>query len=122
LEPSAFSFNHWQTMPHARAIAGIRTFGEFVTRIGTPLVNAAADTLSNLTRQCCASNGHVIGASHAADAVVDWGDQATGDRPAVDVQFKYRKINAKAGATGATLLALRHGKRGLKGDPAAGTP
>jgi hypothetical protein len=87
-------------------MAGIAAFFKFTARRGTPLVNAATYLLANLAREGGATSGHVVGASHATGAVVDFNAQASGHLSAHVVEFVHRKIDAKTCAASPATRAI----------------
>ena len=58
-------------MASARAFAGRTAFGELIAGVGTPLVNAARDFLTNGARERGAAWARVVCATHTPSVLCD---------------------------------------------------
>lgn len=74
-------------MPLAGAQAGVAALGKFPTRRGTPFVDAAGDLLPQLPSECGTTAGHMVGAAHSTQMIVDFDSKPTGHMPARFVQL-----------------------------------
>ena len=85
--------------------AGITAFAEFMTGVGTPLINSTGHLLANASREGGTAGGHVIGAAHAPGVGVDLHRQAAGHMSTRVIQFVCREVNPERRATRPAGLA-----------------
>lgn len=105
---AAIVWQRWQSVSSASALASIIARTEFPAGSGTPFVDMAEHLPADLAAQRGTASRRLIGAPHPGDARRDLIGKTVRHGATLVYQLLHGEVDAKRGATRATVGATQH--------------